>query len=165
VEQIAQTQFTFFPHCAADKKILMGDARLTMERQESQQFDLLAVDAFSSDAIPIHLLTREALRVYFRHLKPNGILALHISNRYLNLEPVCARGAQDYDKKAMVVADSGEGATYLSSSTWVLLTSEPGWFKTKAFRDIEVGEAVAPATFRTWTDDYSNVVQILNLKD
>ena len=72
----------------------MGDARLTLERQESQQFDMLAVDAFSSDAIPIHLLTREALALYFHHLKPNGILALHISNRYLDLVPVCARGAE-----------------------------------------------------------------------
>jgi hypothetical protein len=94
VEQIAQTQFTFFPHCAADKKILMGDARLTMERQESQQFDLLAVDAFSSDAIPIHLLTREALRVYFRHLKPNGILALaHLQSLPESGTGMRARGA------------------------------------------------------------------------
>ena len=69
---------------------------------------MLAVDAFSSDAIPIHLLTREALALYFHHLKPDGILALHISNRYLDLEPVCARGAEFFDKQAMTVSDDGE---------------------------------------------------------
>ena len=99
VEKIAQTEFTFYPHSPADKRILMGDARLTMERMDSLQLDLLAVDAFSSDAIPVHLLTREALAVYFRHLKPDGILALHISNRYLDLEPVCAKAARSFSTK------------------------------------------------------------------
>ncbi len=97
VERIAQTLFTFYPHSAADKAILMGDARLTLERQLAtegpQNYDILAVDAFSSDAIPVHLLTREAIQLYFRHLKPEGVLALHISNRYLDLKPVCEGGA------------------------------------------------------------------------
>jgi hypothetical protein len=165
VQQIAQTQFTFFPHSAADKKILMGDARLTMERQETQQFDLLAVDAFSSDAIPIHLLTRQALAVYFRHLKPNGILALHISNRYLDLAPVCARGAESFDKLAKVIGDDGDSASYMSASTWVLLTSDPTWFRSHAFDGASISDAKASAQFRPWTDDYSNVVQILRLKE
>src|ERR1051325_996257 len=142
----------------------MGDARLTMERQESQQFDLLAVDAFSSDAIPIHLLTREALQVYFRQRKPNVILALHIWNRYLNLEPVCARGAQDSGRSALVVADAGAGGSYLSSSTWVLVTADPAWFKSKAFADAQSSDPKADSWFRPWTDDYSNVVQFLDLK-
>src|SRR6185369_2294487 len=127
VERIAQTLFTFYPHSPADKAILMGDARLTLERQLAnegpQNYDILAVDAFSSDAIPVHLLTREAVELYFRHLKPAGILALHISNRYLDLEPVCEGSAQALGKLAMVVDDDGEEAPYFSSSTWVLLTS------------------------------------------
>jgi len=135
-----------------------------LEAQESQQFDLVAVDAFSSDAIPIHLLTREALALYFRHLKSNGILALHISNRYLDLAPVCARGAQNLGKQAMIVSDDGDEATYLSASTWVLVTSNPAWFQSPCFTKADMTAAVAPPRFRTWTDDYSNVFQILKLE-
>jgi len=165
VPVIAQTQFSFYPHSRADKRIMMGDARLTLEGQEPQNFDVLAVDAFSSDAIPIHLLTREALAVYFHHLKPDGILALHISNRYLDLEPVCARGAQYFSKTAMTVSDDGEEAPYMSSSTWVLLTSRASWFDTLSFKGADMAAAKAAPNFRAWTDDYSNVYQILKLKD
>jgi hypothetical protein len=156
--------FTFFPHSAADKQIVMGDARLSMERQEPQQFDLLSVDAFSSDAIPIHLLTREALGLYFHHLKPTGVLALHISNRYLNLEPVCSAGADFYKKYAMTVNDDASEAPYLSSSTWVLLTADSSFFDAPAFSNADMHHAVTPKGFRPWTDDYSNIVQILSLK-
>ncbi|MGH9558654.1 MAG: spermidine synthase, partial [Bryobacteraceae bacterium] len=163
IENIAQTQFGYYPHSSADKRIMMGDARLTLERQESQQFDMLAVDAFSSDAIPIHLLTREALELYFRHLKPDGILALHVSNRYLDLVPVCARGAQDLGKAAMVVEDDGGAADYMSASTWVLVTAHPAWFDNDAFKDADIYPAKAPRGFRAWTDDYSNLFEILKI--
>jgi hypothetical protein len=168
VPGIAQGWFTFYPHSEADKAIVMGDARLSLERQlaetGSQQYDVLSVDAFSSDAIPIHLLTREALALYFKHLKPNGILALHISNRYLDLAPVCAAGADYFHKEARTVNDDGEGGSYLSSSTWVLLTSAPDWFQAASFSDAEMNKTTVPAGFRPWTDDYSNIVQILRLK-
>jgi hypothetical protein len=164
VEQIAQTEFSFYPHSQADKRILLGDARLTLERQEPQNFDILAVDAFSSDAIPIHLLTREALALYFRHLKPDGVLALHVSNRYLDLIPVCARGAAEFDKQATVVSDDGDDeADYLSSSTWVLLTADGSLFRTDPFIGADLSIGKAPTSFRTWTDDYSNIFQILKL--
>jgi len=163
VERIAQTEFDYFSHSPADKSILLGDARLTLEGQASQQFDLLAVDAFSSDAIPIHLLTREALATYFRHLKPSGILAVHISNRYLDLAPVCALGARDFGKIATVVGDDGENDFELPS-TWVLLTSDIAWFQSHSFDGADPFDAVAPTGFREWTDNYSNVFQILKLQ-
>jgi hypothetical protein len=164
VERIAQTEFDYYSHSPADKRILLGDARLTLERQESQQFDVLAVDAFSSDAIPIHLLTREALAIYFRHLKSSGILALHISNRYLDLAPVCAGGARAFDKTATIVADDGDETNFELPSTWVLLTSNSAWFDSHSFDHADLTAAVAPSRFREWTDDYSNVFQILKLK-
>ncbi|HUA82905.1 MAG TPA: fused MFS/spermidine synthase [Bryobacteraceae bacterium] len=164
VPWIAQTQFYFYPHSPADKAILLGDARLTLERQPTQNFDVLAVDAFSSDAIPIHLLTRQAIGLYLKQLQPDGILALHISNRYLNLEPVCARGAEAYSLTAMVVDDDGETAGYMSASTWVLLTRRASWFDTISFRGADMHAAKAPPGFREWTDDYSNVFRILSLK-
>jgi spermidine synthase len=164
VEKIAQTEFTFYPHSPADKRILMGDARLTMERLDSLQLDLLAVDAFSSDAIPVHLLTREALAVYFRHLKLDGILALHISNRYLDLEPVCAGGAEHFGKQAMTVLDEGDEEPYFSTSNWVLVTSDTSIFLDPAFNDASIMPSAVKKGFRPWTDDYSNVFQILKLK-
>jgi hypothetical protein len=142
----------------------MGDARLTMERLDSLQLDLLAVDAFSSDAIPIHLLTLEALQVYFRHLKTDGLLALHISNRYLDLEPVCERGAEHFHKQAITAYDEGDEAPYLSSSSWVLVTSDSTIFLDKSFDNAMLVPAKASKSFRAWTDDYSNVFQILKLK-
>jgi hypothetical protein len=160
VPGITQTQFSFYPHSAADKAILMGDARLTLERQEPQNYDILSVDAFSSDAIPIHLLTREALALYFRHLNPDGILALHISNRYLDLAPVCSAGAAYFHKEARTVADDGEAGSYLNSSTWVLVTSQTKWFDSPAFSGADISTTPLKPGFRPWTDDYSNLVQI-----
>ena len=168
VQRIAQTLFTFYPHSAADKAILMGDARLTLERQLAnegpQNYDILAVDAFSSDAIPVHLLTREAIQLYFRHLKPEGVLALHISNRYLDLKPVCEGGAASVGRQAWVVEDEGDEASYLSSSTWVLVSSDLSLYKGKFFKDATISQYTAKKGFRPWTDDYSNLFQILDVK-
>jgi SAM-dependent methyltransferase len=168
VQRIAQTLFTFYPHSAADKAILMGDARLTLERQLAnegpQNYDILAVDAFSSDAIPVHLLTREAIQLYFRHLKPDGVLALHISNRYLDLKPVCEGGAASVGRQAWVVEDEGDEANYLSASTWVLVTSDLSLYKGKFFKDATISQYTAKKSFRPWTDDYSNLFQILDVK-
>lgn len=168
IERIAQTLFTFYPHSAADKRILMGDARLTLERQLAnegpQNYDIIAVDAFSSDAIPVHLLTREAIQLYFRHLKPEGVLALHISNRYLDLKPVCEGGAAFVGRQAWVVEDEGDEASYLSSSTWVLVTSDLSLYQGNSFKDATISQYPPKKGFRPWTDDYSNLFQILDVK-
>lgn len=164
VETIAKTQFSFYARSRADKRILLGDARLTLEAQEPQAFDLLAVDAFSGDAVPVHLLTHEAMSLYFRHLRPGGILALHISSLYLDLEPVCQAAAIALGKKSIVVDDKGDAAVYLSSSTWVLLTDDASWFQAPSFLLAETHAPAMPAGFRPWTDDYSNLFQILTLK-
>jgi hypothetical protein len=92
IPQIANAQFTFFLSCPADKDIYMGDGRLVLERMPSENLDILAMDAFSSDAVPVHLLTREAYQIYLRHLKPDGVLIFNITNRYLGLEPVVSTG-------------------------------------------------------------------------
>jgi hypothetical protein len=161
VPVIAKSEFSFFPHAPADKDILMGDARLVMEAQESPGYDVLVIDAFSSDAIPIHLLTREAFLVYQRLLKPDGVLAVHISNRYLDLAPVCARGAEAMGRKGHVVYD--EGDAYSNSTTWVLIPPDDSFMQTPSFADANVSDAVAAPNFRAWTDDYSNIVSILSL--
>ena len=158
---IASTWFSFLKDCKADQQVLLGDARLTLERQPNQQFDVLAVDAFSSDAIPVHLLTREAFVLYFRHLKRGGILAVHVSNRYLALAPVAARNAADLGKAAIDVSDDGEDEDYLTQSEWVLVAEDRALFNDTLFQATDITPAKAWPGLRAWTDDYSNLIQIL----
>jgi spermidine synthase len=160
---IASTWFTFLRDCKADHQVLLGDARLTLEAQPSQQFDLMAIDAFSSDAIPVHLLTREAFALYFRHLKPTGILAVHVSNRYLDLDPVVSRNARDFGKTAIDVNDQDEDEDYFSNSDWVLVSNDAAIFRDRAFKSSSVQPAEYRPNLRPWTDDYSNLFQILKL--
>ena len=108
VVQIANTQFTFLHDCPATHDVVLGDARLSLEREPSQQFDVLAVDAFAGDSIPIHLLTEEAFRLYFRHLKPGGVLAVHVTNLYLDLQPVVALSAQAVGKETRLVETTAD---------------------------------------------------------
>jgi hypothetical protein len=162
---IASTWFTFLSDCKADHRVLLGDARLTLEAQPSRQFDLMAIDAFTSDAIPVHLLTREAFALYFRHLKPAGILAVHVSNRYLDLVPVVARNAHDFGKAAIDVDDEDEAADYYAVSDWVLVSSDAAIFHDSAFKSSSVQPAHLRPNLRPWTDDYSNLFQILKIRD
>ena len=160
VYKIATSQFTFLSDCGANWKVLFGDARLTLEQQPDQHFDVLAVDAFSSDAIPVHLLTREAFQLYFRHLSPNGILAIHTSNRYLDLGPVVAQHAKDFGKVSVTVDQDEDDVDYLFGTTWVLVSASA-----EAFHQKEFDKAAQPSTIdaklRPWTDDYSNLFEIL----
>jgi len=157
-------EFTFFSHCAGDIQVLMGDARLTMEKQEPPNYDVLVIDAFSSDAIPVHLLTKEVMQLYFKLLKPDGVLAVHISNRYLDLAPVCERGAEFVGKKATVVADDASDNTFANSTTWVLITApDNNIFQSPSFEGANMYPATAAPNFRGWTDDYSSILPILSL--
>ena len=159
---VASTEFTFYPECPADKNIYMGDGRLVLERKPSENLDVLVLDAFSSDAIPLHLLTREAFQIYLRHLKPDGILIFHISSRYLNLEPVVATGAQEVGFSGLTIADDAEAESYYVASTWMVLSRDQSFFNSPYLQDASIRPMAAPAGFRAWTDDYSNIVRITN---
>ncbi len=159
VPWIAHTQFTFLNDCRAKLDIAMGDARLSLEREPAENFDVLAVDAFSSDSIPVHLLTTQAMQLYFYHLRPDGVLAVHISNRYLDLEPVLLGESKALGKTARVIDNDDDEAQDEFGSTWVLLVTPPAQFD-----DDEI-KASSPLgskrTVRLWTDDYSNLFKIL----
>ena len=159
VPRIARGDFYFVPDSKAKVEIAMGDARLSLEREQPENFDLLVVDAFSSDAIPVHLLTKEAMDLYFRHLKPEGVLAVHISNRYLDLEPVLAGEAKATGKVGVVVDSEDDDAQDLFGATWVLIRS-PGAGFSKNIMTASSDLAKA-RKIRLWTDDYSNLFQIL----
>jgi hypothetical protein len=161
VWQIAKTQFTYLEDTPAKLDVKMGDARLSLEAEPSQQFDILVVDAFSGDAIPVHLLTVEAFRLYFRHLKPGGILALNTTNRYLDLNPVMAHAAAAFGKIAMhysFVAPPEEFICFDCDWTLIMdrstLAAHPGLER----RAVELKPRAA---FTTWTDDFSNLYGIL----
>jgi hypothetical protein len=139
----------------------MGDARLSLERESPENFDVLAVDAFSGDAIPVHLLTRQAMDLYFHHLRPNGILAVHISNRYLDLEPVLAGETSATGRVARVVDTEDDDTEDVFGATWVLVTMPAAGFDSDILKN---SSEIRPArTVRLWTDDYSNLFRILKL--
>jgi SAM-dependent methyltransferase len=163
VLELARKQFFYLADCKAKLDVAMGDARLTLERElkegHPQNFDVLAVDAFSSDSIPVHLLTKEAMDLYFRHLRPDGILAVHISNRYLDLQPVLEGEVHATQKIARVVDTEDDDTQDVFGATWVLITSPATGFT----GDILSNSAPLDSkkTVRLWTDDYSNLFKIL----
>lgn len=163
VKQLAATAFSYLKESPAKIEVAMGDARLSMEREAPRQFDVLALDAFSSDAIPAHLLTREAFAVYQRHLKPDGVIAVHISNRHLNLEPVVKKLAEHFKYRTAVIDFTEDSENWwLYSCTWVLVTNNQ-----KLLKDSSIAGATNPpktnqAPVRLWTDDYSALFQVLD---
>lgn len=160
VVALARTEFSFLKDSPAKIEVALGDARLSLEREEApQNFDVLALDAFSSDAIPVHLLTVEAFRTYLRHLKPGGILAVHISNRYLDLAPVVQQAARALSLELREIDNDDDDDAGAYRSDWMLLSASPA-----AFRGPLLDEARAvdsDPSVRPWTDDYSDLYHIL----
>jgi SAM-dependent methyltransferase len=156
---VARRQFTYLSDSPARIEIALGDARLNLEREPPQGFDVLAVDAFSSDSIPVHLITHEALGLYLRHVKPDGIVAFHVSNRFLDLVPVVARLAAEHAAHAVLVDE--ESAEDKTTSTWVLVSREERALEREQIVDAGATEPEQRDDWRPWTDDYSNLVQIL----
>jgi SAM-dependent methyltransferase len=160
VLQISREQFFYITQSKAKVDIILGDARLSLEREEPQNFDVLAVDCFSGDSIPVHLLTREAVQLYFKHLKPNGILAVHVSNRYLNLEPVVERIATTLGKATLQVETEEDEGESCFSSTWILVAANKGVFAQPTL--VSAGKPVQPKpALRVWTDDYSTLLSVI----
>jgi len=153
--------FTYLRDCRARAEVVPGDARLSMERElergEPQKFDVLAIDAFSGDAIPVHLLTEEALQIYLKQLSgPEAIIAIHITNSYLDLRPVVLKLAERFGLRSAWVGSGGDGET-TSPSDWMLLS------QTNATVAGAAGtlDGVRLPESRLWTDDYSNLFQVL----
>ena len=159
VLRFARTEFTYLRDTSARTEVVLGDGRLSLEREPSQQFDLLVMDAFSGDSVPVHLITREAFRTYFRHLKPDGILAVNISNRYLDLKPVVERGASAFGKIAVVYDYApDEDDFFCFACTWTLVMDPAARRRLPG----DGGEVLrANLNFRPWTDDFSNMHRIL----
>jgi hypothetical protein len=162
VRPIAQNLFTYLRDSPAQITFADGDARTSLTREAPQNFDVLVVDAFSGDAIPLHLLTTEAIALYKKHLAPGGIVAFHVSNQYLNLAPEIAQLAIAANMQSKLVESAGDDLTGSYRATWVLLTNSPNFFQRP-----EVATAITetPTTplLRPWTDDYSSLLPTLQV--
>jgi hypothetical protein len=162
VIDLAKSQFTFLSDSKASIGIVTGDARLSLEREMGERetaplYDVFLADAFSGDAIPVHLLTKEAFTLYLKHLKPSGILAIHVSNQYLDLAPVVAQLASANGMIARLVHNPRDEAHLYAQNDWVVMT-----------RDAELIPEIAASAkpielrpgLRLWTDDYNNLLQV-----
>jgi spermidine synthase len=158
VVQLARKWFTNLDRVKPE--LIMGDARLSLELDPaSKAFDLLAVDAFSSDAIPVHLLTAEAFAQYRRHLRPGGVLAVHITNRYLDLVPVLKAEADASGWQARLVTDEANEEACTYATDWVLLSTDESFFRRS---EMKVAERLdSHRIVRRWSDDFSNLYRIL----
>jgi spermidine synthase len=160
VLEIANSEFTYLKDTPAKVEVALGDGRLLLDSEPSQQFDMLVMDAFSGDSVPVHLITREAFATYFRHLKPDGILAVNISNAYLNLEPVMERASNAFGKLGLVYHYTPEDETYCFGCSWTLIMNHSvAEAHPELLRDAKVLKPERP--FRIWTDDFSNMFSIL----
>ena len=166
VRDWADEHFTFLADArrrGADVEVFMGDARLVMERQledgEAQEFDVLAIDAFSSDAIPIHLLTAECLEIYWKHLRPDGILAFHVSNRFVELVPIVRRLGEGLGKAVVRIVNEEDEIHGVDDSDWVLITSNWAFLQSKAVIE---GTQEMPPVGPLWTDDFSSLFEVLD---
>lgn len=169
VVTLAMQEFSYLSDAeqrGAKVRVELGDARISMEKQEPQRFDIIALDAFSGDAIPAHLLTKEAFDEYLRHLDPNGIIAVHISNRHLDLTPVVGGLAQHFQLPLIRIEFTENNYVGEASSDWLLLTKNQVFLKDSVVN--EKGWLVTPDDYEEiplWTDQFSNLFQIIDRPD
>jgi hypothetical protein len=150
--------FSFLSQCMPKQDIVMGDARLTLSKEPDGSYDLLVVDAFSSDAVPVHLMTAEAIRLYLQKLTPAGIVVLHVSNRYLDLEGVLGATAPLVPEgHGLVVGDDTADGSYASTSSTVVLFSKTAQ-SLDPFRELSDVHELDAKRLRPWTDDYSDII-------
>jgi SAM-dependent methyltransferase len=164
VERVARHWFTFLRDSSAQVDVVLGDARLSLAAEPAQHFNVIAVDAFSGDAIPVHLLTREALALYRRHLQPGGIIAFHVSNRYIDLEPVVAAIAHDAGLQAMSVHSHEDKQNGYYYADWILVTADQTFLGQPEMVNNAFPTPWLPQ-FRLWTDNYSSVFPLLKWHD
>ena len=161
VVRIARTDFDYLRRSKADIHVTVGDGRLGLRDAPARTYGLVVLDAFSSDAIPAHLLTEDAVREYRRVLRPGGLLAVHVTNRHLDLVPVVAAEARDLGMAALVRVDQAATAP-ASVSTWVVLARDPA--DLEPLRALGMWVPAQPRDgVRAWTDDYSSLVEVLDV--
>jgi hypothetical protein len=166
VAAVAMLEFSFLKDSPAQIEIALGDGRLSLEREAPQRFDLLAIDAFAGDSIPMHLLTREAMAAYVKHLAPGGVMVFQATNRFVNIAPVVERLADEFDMSAVMVVDEPENGYTAGVDYWLSSTDQIIVTRNRALLDSPALKSVATALphnpkFRVWTDDFYNLLGVL----
>jgi predicted O-methyltransferase YrrM len=165
VESIARSWFTFLKDSKARTEVVLGDARVQLERELAsgtpQSFDVIAGDAFSSDAIPMHLLTAEAVKIYAAHLKPGGVLLFHISSRTLQLEPVVRALAEQLKWKAVLFQNAQDLKTGEDSARWIAVTANSAFLEQEALKKAAWGWTISAPQPILWTDDFASLLHVL----
>jgi SAM-dependent methyltransferase len=157
---IAANLFTFLPSCGKNCDVILGDGRLSIEKANANEFDLLMLDAFNSDSIPAHLVSREAIQMYLTKLKPDGLLLFHVSNRYMDVEALISAVATDAGLEALARHDDEQQTELKARSHFIVAGRDPfalGWLE----QDPNWLKVQKPAAVAPWTDDYSNMLAIL----
>ena len=156
---LADQEFSFLADSSAQIERVLGDARLALEREAPQRFDVLAVDAFSGDSVPTHLLTTQAMDLYMRHVREGGVVAFHLTNRFLNLPPVVERIAAARGLAAVLVHDDAENSD-LRATDWVLVAKEAATLQRQGLAGVSSPITAIPG-LRAWTDDFNNLLSVL----
>jgi hypothetical protein len=161
VVRLAHSRFTYLSRCAGTVEVTPGDARLSLEKEPAQAYDLLVLDAFNSDAIPVHLLTKEAFMTYRRHLKTNGIIAIHVTNQSLNLEPVVANLAHYFNYQIVTIDDVPPADEWwIAPSTWMLLSENEQFINSPEIALAKRPQQTDSVQVPLWTDDFASLFQI-----
>jgi hypothetical protein len=160
VVRIAETNFTYLADTDAEVEVILGDARLSLERESPQAFDLFVLDAFSSDAIPVHLLTREAFELYLRHLAPDGVIAVLISSWHFDFEPLLQEMAAEFGLNAVLISNSYSGPRDWGAR-WMLMTPNERFMMQRPVREAQQNSTSGERKVRMWTDDFSSPFQLL----
>ncbi len=159
VIDFARTEFTFMSDSPARIETVLGDARLSMEKEAPQDFDVLAVDAFSGGSVPVHLLTVEAMGIYLRHMRPAGVIAFHVTNRFLDIPPVVEAIAKAHGLHVAHIRDENDNPL-LRNTDWVLVSRDPAMLAKPEIR--QRASAIRPVHgIKAWTDDFNNLFAIL----
>ena len=166
VAAVAALEFSFLKDAPAQMDVILGDGRLSLEREPAQKFDLLAIDAFSGDSIPMHLLTKEAMAIYQKHLAPGGVMVFQATNRFVEIAPVVARLAEAAGLQAVLISDDPENSASLGADYWLSATDQIIVTNNRAILDApQVKSAATPLKhdpkFPIWTDDYYNLFSVL----
>jgi hypothetical protein len=163
VERIALNLFTYLSESDASIQIVLGDARVSLASELSEQFDVLAVDAFSGDAIPVHLLTAQAFALYRRHLKPAGILAIHVTNRYLDLAPVVQQQADHAGLQAVLIISGSDPTRNIARADWVLVSGNTDFLLLPVLAAARQNVSGLKG-LRIWNDDYNSLLPVVRWK-
>jgi hypothetical protein len=161
VENLAREYFSFLADSAAKVEVALGDARLTMENEAPQGYDVLVLDAFSSDAVPVHLLTKEAMEVYLRHLNEGGVLAFHISTMHLDLQSVVWRLADEFGLKTVWIEGFEDESLGALASDWILLSKDGSFLESVLIQKAASRPEGRRREVMLWTDDHINLLEVL----